>query len=157
MNWTRNYDVTTRRLRKAGGSPSPEDEGERSEQTGFEALEHDIRPFFETICKSLSGVVEETDKVPAWMEKLRRPPLSTEAKAIVEGRLLYDKTIELLADADRIRALSGQDFVKAIEPFRHVFRDRPRASASAEAELVAEWRSTRDAKRSRHRVRLRRS
>jgi hypothetical protein len=154
MNWTRSYDVTTGRPLTAGGSPvlpRLEEGAQCPEPANAASLEHDVRLLFEKVCSALSGLIEEVDKVPSWMAKHRRPPLSREAKAIVEGRLLYDEAVALLADADRIRALEGPEFIKEADPFRSVFRDRPRASASAEAELVAEWRCMREANRPWHR------
>jgi hypothetical protein len=121
-------------------------------------LEREIRKTFEQLCRTLSGLIEHVDDLPCEMITRFRGPGRRQARAIVQARRIYEPAVAFLADADRIRALEGVEFVQeATDAMRATYDHQREVSEADENEVIAEARAIKEAKRRPRRWHLPRS
>lgn len=119
-----------------------------------EVLERGSRETFEFVCATLAELVEAVDDLPYEMITKFRGPSKRAAKAIVRARREYDHAVAVLADADRIRALQGVEFVRQATAAMQPLYDQPEVSEAEANEVIAEARAIKKAKRRPGRMRL---
>ena len=110
----------------------------------LEEFERESRQLFDRLHNVLSNIVENVERLPVEVSTL--PGLRRrQARAVAGSKKLYEPAVAFLADADRIRALKGMEFIEEAASAMSPFNGLPIVAAADEAQVIAEARAARDA------------